>query len=56
MTEDTIVGNGWKVYAHENDKLLAEYLFAVKDDAEKFEEDMKSKGYETKLLRVEWTI
>ena len=50
---DTITATAWKVFAYKGDRLIAEYLFAVPEDAEAFKADMDNNGYETKLLLTE---
>tara|TARA_Y100000389_G_scaffold99046_2_gene95724 strand:- start:863 stop:1015 length:153 start_codon:yes stop_codon:yes gene_type:complete len=42
--------SSWKVYAYKGDELVAEYLFAIKKDAEKFKKDMQSKEFKTELV------
>ena len=46
--------DSWKVVAvDEHNDLVAEYLFAIKEDAVLFYEDMTNKGYECVCFRVD---
>ena len=46
--------DSWKVVAvDEFNDLVAEYLFAIKDDAVLFYEDMTDKGYECVCFKVD---
>ncbi len=46
--------NSWKVIAvDEHNDLVAEYIFAIKEDAVMFYEDMRNKGYETVCFYME---
>ncbi len=44
----------WKVLAQEKGggKVVAEYIFAVEDDANRFHEDMVYKGYLSTIERI----
>ena len=45
--------DSWKVVAvDEHNDLVAEYIFAIKEDAVMFYEDMTNKGYECVCFRV----
>ena len=45
--------DSWKVVAvDEHNDLVAEYIFAIKEDAVLFYEDMTNKGYECVCFRV----
>ena len=46
--------SSWKVVAvDEHNDLVAEYLFAIKEEALAFYDDMLNKGYETVCFQVE---
>ena len=46
----------WKVLAQEKGggKVVAEYVFAVEEEAKLFQKDMKYKGYNTELEQIIW--
>lgn len=53
---ESTVPQSWKVLAQEKGggKVVAEYLFAVEEEAKLFQKDMKYKGYKTELEHIIW--